>query len=71
MNVDGPLSLCEARDVKGMHARARRGMVTAFTGISSPYEPPESPALHLDTVAESPAESVKRVVAMLEAPCAL
>ena len=44
-----PLSVCEARDVKGLYAKARTGEIAEFTGISSPYEPPEHPALALDT----------------------
>ena len=64
--VDAPLAVCEARDPKGLYARARRGEVTNFTGISSPYEPPERPDLRLNTGAESPAECVKQVLASLE-----
>lgn len=44
-----PLSVCESRDPKGLYQRARAGSVAEFTGISSPYEAPESPALVLDT----------------------
>ncbi len=44
-----PLEICEARDVKGLYRRARSGEIREFTGISSPYEPPEAPALVLDT----------------------
>lgn len=45
--VDTPLELCEARDVKGLYAKARAGEITGFTGIDDPYEPPESPELRL------------------------
>ncbi len=45
--VSTPLELCEARDAKGLYARARRGELASFTGISAPYEPPESPDLVL------------------------
>lgn len=41
--VDTPLSVCEMRDCKGLYKKARAGLVTDFTGISSPYEPPENP----------------------------
>jgi adenylylsulfate kinase len=44
-----PLDVCEARDVKGLYRRARRGEIRDFTGISSPYEEPDSPDLTLDT----------------------
>lgn len=45
--VDTPLDVCEARDPKGMYAKARRGEIPEFTGISSPYEPPDAPDVHL------------------------
>ena len=41
--------MCEARDPKGLYKKARAGEIAEFTGISSPYEPPESPAVHLKT----------------------
>ncbi len=47
--VDAPLDVCETRDPKGLYAKARRGEIKQFTGIDSPYEPPESPEIHLDT----------------------
>ncbi len=46
--VDTPLEICEARDPKGFYARARKGEIPNFTGISSPYEPPQSADIHLD-----------------------
>jgi bifunctional enzyme CysN/CysC len=45
--VDTPLAVCEARDPKGMYARARAGEIKNFTGIDDPYEPPASPHLRL------------------------
>lgn len=45
--VDVPLEVCESRDSKGLYARARAGEIADFTGISSPYEPPDAPALTL------------------------
>lgn len=45
--VDTPLEVCEARDPKGMYARARRGEIADFTGVSSPYEAPTQPDVHL------------------------
>lgn len=47
--VDTPLEICEARDVKGLYAKARTGEIPEFTGISAPYEPPISPELRIDT----------------------
>jgi bifunctional enzyme CysN/CysC len=46
--VDAPLAIAESRDVKGLYAKARKGLIKNFTGIDSPYEPPESPEIHLD-----------------------
>ena len=47
--VDAPLAVCEQRDPKGLYRKARAGEITSFTGISAPYEAPETPALHIDT----------------------
>ncbi len=58
--MDTPLDLCAARDPKGLYARARRGEIPNFTGINSPYEPPESPDLTLD--GQSPPETLARQV---------
>jgi adenylylsulfate kinase len=44
-----PLEVCEQRDIKGLYAKARQGLISDFTGISSPYEEPVSPELSLDT----------------------
>ncbi|AAZ54463.1 bifunctional sulfate adenylyltransferase/adenylylsulfate kinase [Thermobifida fusca] len=65
--VATPLEVCEARDRKGLYAKARAGEIPAFTGISDPYEPPEDADLVLDTSTESEEESVARVVAALRA----
>lgn len=46
---DAPLEVCERRDTKGLYAKARRGEIKEFTGISSPYEPPENPELVVPT----------------------
>ena len=48
--VSTPLSVCEARDPKGLYARARTGALSSFTGIDAPYEAPDNPDLALDTV---------------------
>ena len=60
--VDAPIEVAEARDPKGLYAKARRGEILNFTGVDSPYEAPERPEIHLRTSAEPPAASVKRVL---------
>ena len=52
--VDTPLEIAEQRDPKGLYAKARRGELANFTGIDSPYEPPENPEVRLDTTTLSP-----------------
>ena len=64
--VDAPLALAEERDPKGLYAKARRGELKNFTGVDSPYEPPERPELRLDTAALSPEEAADAVIAALE-----
>jgi adenylylsulfate kinase-like enzyme len=54
-----------------MYARARTGAIDGFTGVSSPYEPPRAPALHVHTDEEEPAESAARVITLLETVGAL
>jgi len=58
---------CEARDVKGLYAKARAGEIPEFTGVSDPYEPPLAPEVRLETVGQSPAESAAQVIVWLEA----
>jgi adenylylsulfate kinase len=60
--VATPLEECERRDVKGLYARARRGEIPNFTGISDPYEAPEHPELTLDTRVLSVEQSVTKVL---------
>jgi sulfate adenylyltransferase len=60
--VDTPLAVCEARDVKGMYAKARRGEIKDFTGIDDPYEPPVNPEITLDTVANDPERNAKIIL---------
>jgi sulfate adenylyltransferase len=61
VHVATPLEECERRDRKGLYAKARRGEIANFTGVDSPYEPPESPEVHLDTTAEPAEASAQRV----------
>lgn len=63
--VSTPLSVCEQRDVKGLYARARRGEIKDFTGVSAPFEAPEHPDLELDTSVLSLEEAVDRVLHLI------
>ena len=63
--VKCPISVCEARDVKGMYKKAKANEIKNFTGISSPYEVPESPDLIVDTDQETLDESVDKVLGVL------
>ncbi|OLO03629.1 sulfate adenylyltransferase subunit CysN [Salinicola socius] len=63
--VNTPLAVCEQRDPKGLYRKARRGEITQFTGISSPYEAPESPEVEIDTSAHDLEETVGRLIAAL------
>ena len=60
--VSTPLEVCEKRDVKGLYARARRGEVKEFTGVSAPFEAPEHPALTLDTSRLTVDECVSQIL---------
>ncbi|MCG2841741.1 sulfate adenylyltransferase subunit CysN [Sandaracinobacter sp. RS1-74] len=61
--IDTPLAEAERRDVKGLYARARAGEIRNFTGIDSPYEPPENPDLHIDTTQTTPEQAAEQIVA--------
>ena len=63
--VDTPLGVCERRDVKGMYAKARRGEIKEFTGISDPYEPPLHPEITLDTETHTPESNAREILADL------
>ena len=63
--VDTPLEVAEARDVKGLYKKARAGQLKNFTGIDSPYEPPENPDICVNTVEMSPAEAAEHIVRQL------
>ena len=63
--VDTPLEVAEARDVKGLYKKARAGQLKNFTGIDSPYEPPEHPDIRVNTVEMSPAEAAEYIVRQL------
>jgi len=59
--VDTPLEICEQRDVKGLYAKARKGEIKNFTGISAPYEAPENPEIRVKTENKSVEESAQEV----------
>ena len=63
--ISTPLEVCEARDVKGLYAKARRGEIKNFTGISAPFEAPKHPALSIDTSKVSLEDSVKQILTFL------
>jgi len=63
--IDTPIELAERRDTKGLYKKARSGELENFTGIDSPYEPPEAPEVHIDTTAVTPEAAAERIVAEL------
>lgn len=63
--VDTPLEVCEARDPKGLYARARRGEIKNFTGIDSPFEAPEHPEVVLHGASETPEEMAERLYSQM------
>lgn len=60
--VDTPLEVAEERDVKGLYKKARSGELKNFTGIDSPYEPPENPEITVNTVAMTPEEAADHII---------
>jgi bifunctional enzyme CysN/CysC len=60
--IDAPLAVAESRDPKGLYRKARRGEIKHFTGISSPYEAPENPELHIDTTKLTPEAAAELIV---------
>ena len=62
IHCDSPLEVCEQRDVKGMYKKARAGQIKDFTGISSPYEAPESQELTVNTGATTLGQCVRQVI---------
>jgi bifunctional enzyme CysN/CysC len=65
--VDTPLEVAERRDRKGLYRKARAGSLPHFTGIDSPYEPPPSPEVRIDTVHSTVEEAVEQIVSQLRA----
>lgn len=65
IHVDAPIETCMARDPKGLYAKAKAGLIPNFTGLGSPYEPPETPDILLNTMEASAEDCAGRVVAAL------
>jgi sulfate adenylyltransferase len=63
--VSTPIEVCEARDVKGLYAKARAGLITGFTGIDDPYEPPLDAELVIDTSVVPVSAAVESILAAL------
>jgi len=64
--IDTPLEVCESRDPKGLYEKARKGEIPNFTGISSPYEAPQYPEVHIETEHLTIEEAADQVMAYLE-----
>ena len=64
--ISAPLKVCEERDVKGLYAKARQGIIKGFTGIDDPYEEPVNPELSIDTSNISQEEAVQQLLVYLE-----
>lgn len=65
IHIATPLEVCEARDRKGLYAKARKGLIPGFTGISDPYETPENPEIRVDTSNLTPAQVAQEIILFL------
>jgi sulfate adenylyltransferase len=65
VHVDTPLEVCEARDVKGLYAKARAGIIKGFTGIDDPYEAAAAPDVRITTTELTPEEEARMIIAHL------
>jgi sulfate adenylyltransferase len=66
VHVSTSLEVCESRDRKGLYAKARKGIIKEFTGISDPYEEPENPEVRINTDGLSPDQAAQQVILKLE-----
>jgi sulfate adenylyltransferase len=66
VHVATPLEVCEQRDRKGLYAKARAGIIKEFTGVSDPYEAPESAEVRIDTTNLTPEEAAQWIILHLE-----
>ncbi len=64
--VDCPVEVCASRDRKGLYEKARNGLIKDFTGISSPYEPPQNPEITLNSDREDPRKASMKVLTYIE-----
>ena len=64
--IDTPLSVCESRDPKGLYKKARAGEIPNFTGISSAFDAPDAPELHIKTAEQSIEQSVEQIISYLK-----
>ncbi len=64
--VNCTVQVCEERDVKGLYAKARKGIIPNFTGISAPYSPPVFPDVEVRTAEETAEESVHKIINLVE-----
>ena len=64
--IDCPLHVCEQRDVKGLYAKARKGLIPDFTGVSAPYEAPAAPDMMVKTAEEIVEDSLRRLIDVVE-----
>jgi bifunctional enzyme CysN/CysC len=69
--IKADLATCESRDPKGLYKKARAGEIPEFTGVSAPYEPPQSPDLVIDTESLSPEEALEILVRYVDEHFAL
>jgi bifunctional enzyme CysN/CysC len=63
--IDTPLAVAEQRDVKGLYGKARRGELPNFTGVDSPYEPPDAPEIRIDTTTVEPTAAIEQILDQL------
>jgi bifunctional enzyme CysN/CysC len=63
--VDAPIEVCIQRDPKGLYAKAKAGTIKNFTGFDSPYDIPQDPEIHLDTVSATPEQLAEQVIQAL------
>jgi adenylylsulfate kinase len=63
--LNTPIEVCEARDIKGLYKKARKGLINNFTGVNDPYEPPANPDLMIDTSKESIRDSVEKIYSFI------
>ena len=64
--IDTPIEICRMRDPKGLYAKADKGELKNFTGVDSPYEPPEQAEISIDTTTGEPEAHAEKIVAMLK-----